>query len=407
MNLAPLSPLGNHLWQSSLFLVFAALLTLAFKRNSARVRHWIWFAALCKFLVPLALLSSLGAQFHWRTAPPPVQNGFSVAVEQAAQPFRGRAIGAIQIVSPAPDVVPALPLAFAIWACGFLGFATSWGIEWQRLRAAVRDARPAGLDLPVPALFSSVFIEPSVFGILRPVLLVPEGITKRLPPRQLRAVIAHELCHVRYRDNLIAAIQMFVETVFWFYPLVWWTGRRMIGERERACDEEVLRLGCGARDYARGILSVCELCVQSRLTCAPGVTGAHLKKRLAAIAVNRRAAALSRSKKAALACAVILAVTAPIAVGIANTPLLRAQTAANAPEFEVAVIKACDPKTPRTTLAGRVTRGGVEFNCETLETSIRQAFVMHRNAAVENRQGWLVKIEGGPAWINKVPANTS
>jgi Zn-dependent protease with chaperone function len=64
----------------------------------------------------------------------------------------------------------------------------------------------------------------------------------------LHAVIAHELCHVRHRDNLIAAIHMFVETVFWFHPLVWWIwcggsgvvdrvwwiGKRMVDERERA-----------------------------------------------------------------------------------------------------------------------------------------------------------------------------
>ncbi|MBZ5612139.1 MAG: hypothetical protein LAP38_28100 [Acidobacteriia bacterium] len=40
-------------------------------------------------------------------------------------------------------------------------------------------------------------LEPGVFGILRPVLLLPDGITERLSPAQLRAILAHELCHVR------------------------------------------------------------------------------------------------------------------------------------------------------------------------------------------------------------------
>jgi beta-lactamase regulating signal transducer with metallopeptidase domain len=49
---------------------------------------------------------------------------------------------------------------------------------------------------------------------------------------------------------LAAAIHMFVETVFWFHPLVWWIGKRMVEERERACDEEVLQLGGEPRVYA-------------------------------------------------------------------------------------------------------------------------------------------------------------
>ena len=83
----------------------------------------------------------------------------------------------------------------------------------------------------------------------------------------MEAVIAHEVCHVRHRDNLIAAIHMLVETVFWFHPLVWWIGKRMVDDRERACDEEVLRLGSEPRVYAEGILSVCKLDAESPLAC--------------------------------------------------------------------------------------------------------------------------------------------
>src|SRR6185369_1686767 len=93
-------------------------------------------------------------------------------------------------------------------------------------------------------------------------------------------VVAHELCHVRYRDNLSAAIHMFVETVFWFHPLVWWIGKRLVDERERACDEEVLRQGNDPRAYAEGILNVCKLYVESPLACVSGITGADLKKRI-------------------------------------------------------------------------------------------------------------------------------
>src|SRR5215469_11836893 len=136
---------------------------------------------------------------------------------------------------------------------------------------------------------------------------VPEGILDRLTAAQLKGVIADELCHVQHRDNLMAAIHMFVETIFWFHPLVWWIGKRMVEERERACDEEVLRLGSEPRIYAEGILTVCKLYVESPLACVAGVTGASLKRRIRMIMANRAVYGLNRPKKLLLASAGTLA----------------------------------------------------------------------------------------------------
>ena len=111
-------------------------------------------------------------------------------------------------------------------------------------------------------------------------LLLPEGIANRLTPEQLQTILDHELCHVRRRDNLTAAIHMLVESVFWFHPLVWWIGARLVEERERACDEQVLRSGNEPRAYAEGILKVCQFYLASKLACVAGVSGAQLKMRI-------------------------------------------------------------------------------------------------------------------------------
>ena len=102
----------------------------------------------------------------------------------------------------------------------------------------------------------------------------------QLTPDQLEAVFAHELCHVRRRDNLTAALHMIVEAVFWFHPLVWWLGARMVDERERACDEDVLRLGGEPQVYAESVLKVCEFYLESPVACVAGVTGSNLQKRM-------------------------------------------------------------------------------------------------------------------------------
>ena len=63
-----LSPFADHLWQSTLFAGVAGLLTLALRRNHARVRHGLWLAASCKFLIPFSVLIALGRSDPWRTA---------------------------------------------------------------------------------------------------------------------------------------------------------------------------------------------------------------------------------------------------------------------------------------------------------------------------------------------------
>jgi uncharacterized protein (TIGR03435 family) len=145
---------------------------------------------------------------------------------------------------------------------------------------------------------------------------LPDGIRERLSTEQLDAVIAHELSHVRRRDNMTAAAHMLVEAVFWFYPLLWWIGARLLEERERACDEAVLDSRAEPLAYAEGILCVCKTYVETPLHCVSGVTGADLKKRIARIMASPVIQKLDLSRKLLLAAAAVVLVTLPVAVGV-------------------------------------------------------------------------------------------
>jgi len=341
-----LSPLANHLWQSTLFAGAAWLLTRTLRKNSARVRHWVWVAASLKFLVPFSVLIGLGSYVHWRTAIPVVtQTNLSMALDQVSRPFTPPIVSSpfLTAVPAAPSPLPAI--LWTAWACGSIGIGCLWWSRWWRITAAVRAGSPVQLDLPIRTIASSSFLEPGVFGVFRQVLLLPEGIFEHLTREQWKTVIAHELCHVRRRDNLIGLMQMFIETVFWFHPLVWWVGKRIFHERERACDEEVLRLGNEPRTYAQGILKVCEFYLESPRECVAGVSGSNLGRRIEAIMENRVEPQLNFIKKATLVVAGIGALAAPILVGVFNAPYLRAQSQVPAqvtepaPMFEVASIK--------------------------------------------------------------------
>jgi len=312
----------NHLWQSTLFAAAVALTALAFRKNRAQVRYCLWLSASVKFLVPFALLMNLGnslwsalaaRKIATELAPPAV----SVNLEQFAQPFPDTS-------SFIPSAQPThstdwIPIAIVcVWVCGFLSVVLVRLRGWLRVRAALRASMPIDIDAEVAVRSSPGLLEPGVVGFLRSVLLLPEDILKHLSPSQLEAVLAHELSHIRRRDNLTAAIHMVVEAIFWFHPLVWWIGTRLVEERERACDEAVLDLGGEPRDYADAILSVCKLCVESPLACVSGISGADLKKRIVRIMTESMGQKLNFGRKLLLAGVAALALAVPVMLGQAE-----------------------------------------------------------------------------------------
>jgi uncharacterized protein (TIGR03435 family) len=183
---------------------------------------------------------------------------------------------------------------------------------------------------------------------------------------------------------------------------VWWIGKRMVEERERACDEEVLTQGGEPRVYAEAILNVCKLYTESPLECVSGVTGSDLKKRIEAIMTNRIAFRLNLAKKVILAVAGTAALAVPIIIGMMNAPAIRAQAAAT-PKFEVAAIRACgagdsggwegDPKSNGSS-PGRLT-----LNCRSVKDLIELAYVFNANGH-RNPPRLHQPIEGGQPWID-------
>jgi uncharacterized protein (TIGR03435 family) len=193
--------------------------------------------------------------------------------------------------------------------------ALEHGREIELLRGLEQKG---GLRRPVRAVLAESAMEPGIFGLFRPVLVWPAGISERLDDAHLEAILAHEVCHVRRRDNLLAALNMLVEAVFWFHPLVWWMGARLVAEREHACDEEVLALCARPQVYAESILKVCEFCVESPLECVAGITGADLKRRVVEIMRARALLRLTWPKRALLGAAVLCAIAVPVMMGQAE-----------------------------------------------------------------------------------------
>ncbi|HEY6346898.1 MAG TPA: M56 family metallopeptidase [Bryobacteraceae bacterium] len=319
----------NHLWQSTLFAIAVGGLTQAFRGNAARVRYWLWFSASCKFLIPFALLMTVGSRLQQDTEPNTVPGPLPVIVApllQISQPFSSAPLtaGSTQTALHWMDAWTDAAI-ISVWACGLLAVALMRFRGWLRIRAALHASTLVDIPAPIRIRSTASLFDPAIVGLFRPILVVPSGIVEQLRPAQWEAVLTHELCHARRRDNLTSALHMVVEAFFWFHPLVWWIGGRLVEERERACDEAVLSLGGEPRDYAEAIVSICKRHVKLPLECVSGVAGANLKKRIEEIMKNRIVRRLNFARKVALLGAGIATLGAPILVGIVNSPI-RAQS---------------------------------------------------------------------------------
>ena len=241
---------GNHLWQSTLFAAAAALWVFVLRDNPARVRYRLWLAVSVKFLIPFSLLVALGSHVTW-PAPPGegmqacTYNGGSRTAFYSAsdigdfsQGFHGSGCEpsstSFRRLSRRHGSAASMVVPFQMVRALATGFRSYAAKRYCCARGGSRDTSPTGGHYGDTEVRSSCFchgdsLEPGVFGILRPVLIWPDGISERFRKMSthLEAILAHELCHVRRRDNLAAAVHMTVEAIFWFHPLVWWLGARL------------------------------------------------------------------------------------------------------------------------------------------------------------------------------------
>lgn len=399
----------NHLWQSTAVALLAWLLTLALRNNSARVRHAVWLIASVKFLLPFQLLSYLGA----RLSRPVTSDGaqFYAVVEEFTRPIRQAPIQTAPAVTAgysfqAGNVIWAL--LGIVWFCGFVALLAKWISGWKSACRMAASAEPmtrgrefdallraqssARIQSPVRLLLSPAGMEPGIFGIFRPVLLWPAGLSERLDDTQIAAIMVHEIEHVRRHDNFSSAVHTLVEALFWFHPFVRWMSSRLSEERERACDESVIQQDARPEAYAESILKVCAFCMEPAATCVSGVSGADLKQRILRIMTHRSGIALSIGRKCLLSIAALVVIAAPVGFGIlhgqsaASASGEESTSTANLPKYDVVSIKPVTADDNRLMIMFRPS--GVQLKGIPVQMLLQQAFGVEKD-----------RIVGAPDWV--------
>lgn len=123
---------------------------------------------------------------------------------------------------------------------------------------------------------------PLVIGFFKPVVLFPISLATQLDPKQVEAILIHELSHIRRNDYLINLVKTFIETILFFNPFVWLTTKLIHIEREHACDDLVVKATGTPLTYAHALLKL-ELLKDKRtpaLSLAATGKNQHLYQRI-------------------------------------------------------------------------------------------------------------------------------
>jgi beta-lactamase regulating signal transducer with metallopeptidase domain len=381
-----IAALVNHLWQSTLFCGAAWLITLMLRANSAALRHWIWLLASAKFLVPFSLLFFLGSLIGMPSAR--IADNEPLVLGEALQ--TASALVAPGVAQSPESSGPSMLLLAggAIWLGVAAILAMRWALAWRVANSIVRAARPAP-GAPANARITDADIEPAVARVFHPVVLLPAALLGRLSDPQMSAVLAHEREHIARHDNLKANLHRVVETVFWFHPAVWWIGRQMIEERERACDEAVLERGHDGTAYAGGILEVCRHC-RGSISVSAAATGGSLTRRVRYILGSARPASPGVVKVLSLLLMTLCVATVPLFAGAVTEGARRQQLLASHSRIlgsaEISIAPASDgADSPHQVVADE---RGVLIRNSSLRDLIALAYGVQR---------W--QIDGGP-WLD-------
>ena len=314
MDILTLFGLGSL--KALLMLIIAGGIALALKGRSARLRAVIWGTALVgSLLIPLAamVVPSLPVVLPMEIPQITTGNTHSVTIDEHPA-AHGDLIASSEIsdesllISPPPKHLWNLPsidsALMTIWAALALILSAIQLRGLWRMAGIIRRARPitdpATLDLladvcsqvgcrrRIRLVTSSEIDIPAVFGLFRPVVILPIHSRTWLEDR-LIAVLQHELIHVIRFDWPVRLAARFAATVYWFNPLVWWAKRRLDLEQEMACDEEVLSLGSRASSYACHLLGIARTAVHRPALAVAGLEMARrsdLEERIMSI-LNR------------------------------------------------------------------------------------------------------------------------
>jgi len=166
------------------------------------------------------------------------------------------------------------PVSALCWICGGAVLIAWQVLSWLRFQWWLRRARPAppevvslvraaaetmGLRRPPAVCLLDAAVSPMICWGRRVRLVLPARLWYEFDEVSRRAILCHELAHLRRRDHWVCWLEVLVAALYWWHPLVWWVRRRLRQEADASCDAWVTWLmPRRRREYACALLRTSE-----------------------------------------------------------------------------------------------------------------------------------------------------
>ncbi|CCH56409.1 Regulatory protein blaR1 [Fibrisoma limi BUZ 3] len=277
----------HALWQGFAIVLPTAIILHVLRRRSSNLRYTIGVATLFAQLLISALT------FGWYYEPLPTATAVNSPALIPALPIYWQSANTplpwyqsvlLFLESHLTQFVMVYLMGVAVFGLRLTG---GWLYLQQLRRAATRPATAQLVALTerlrerlairsvIQTRESAQITVPMVVGVLKPVLLLPIGLTTGLTIQEVEAVLAHELAHVKRHDYAVNLLQSVVEVLYFFHPALWWLSARVREEREHCCDDLAVQACGNSRVLAQALAHVEEL----RLVQAPALAVAFASKR--------------------------------------------------------------------------------------------------------------------------------
>ena len=277
--------------KSLVIFAVAGLFAFCLRRKSAAVRGFVWSMAIVGCLI-VPLFSFVLPK--WELGILPAEAPISIAQSQLSpKPVSSIPITSIQ---PQPNSVTGQSNTFTtlhwtdwmaiVWAGAGLfllirlivGIGAVWHISARgnNFSRAAEQCR-SNWNQRANVRLSDKITVPVVWGFLRPIILLPID-ADQWQTERLRAVLLHELAHIKRWDWTMQMVAQVTCAVYWFNPLVWFAAHRIRIEAEQACDDQVLNAGYQSTNYAQLLLDITRNVKIAKVTARVAVAIARSSK---------------------------------------------------------------------------------------------------------------------------------
>ena len=278
-------------WQVSLLIVFVACIDTLIKRWAwPQLRYALWLLVVLKLVIPPgvsmhgSLVERVKLGFDWIISSnikepstiveysPFIISDNSFAVTHQAPVRQSQATFTLSkqltdIASPSTEMSesPVAKLiwqsyAFVIWLSGMFVLGLWLILRLRNLRMC-QSRKDSACVIPqsfhmmmskcaqrlklsrIPrVVVTKKVVCPAVFGVFKPMLLIPKGYLGKLSRKDAEHMLLHELAHIKRRDPVVHSFYLILQIVYWFNPLLWLARRQLIHLRELCCDATVARI---------------------------------------------------------------------------------------------------------------------------------------------------------------------